>query len=131
MAETTRDGARKPKKVARQMNYILLACNILLLVAGQTLWKYGIGGQQLHSVRSVILMLFSPWVLAGILLYGVATVISIFLLSRMPLSLVYPLQSLTYLLVLFVSLFIFREHISAWRWIGVCIIMLGASLVVK
>lgn len=113
------------------MNYLLIACNIVLLVGGQTLWKIGIETHHIHGLKSVLIAMFSPWVIAGIVLYVIATVIWIYLLSKMPLSLLYPLQSMAYVAALLVSIFIFKEHVTAWRWIGVGVILVGASLVVK
>ncbi|MDP9728253.1 EamA family transporter [Alicyclobacillus tolerans] len=113
------------------MNYLLILCNIILLVGGQTLWKIGIGKQHLDSLKAVILVMFSPWVIAGLVLYVIATVIWIYLLSKMSLSLLYPMQSLAYVAAILVSIFIFKEHVSAWRWAGVAVILAGVSLVVK
>lgn len=113
------------------MYYALILVNIILLVTGQTLWKLGIGQRELRSVAAVLSIMLSPWVIAGIALYAFATVISIYLLSKLPLSLLYPLQSLTYVAILFVAIFVFHEHVSVTRWIGVGIILLGVTLVVK
>jgi len=113
------------------MYYGLILVNIILLVAGQTLWKLGIGHRELRSVGAVLEVMLSPWVIAGIALYAIATVISIYLLSKLPLSLLYPVQSLTYVVILFVAIFVFHEHVSVTRWIGVGVILLGVTLVVK
>lgn len=113
------------------MNYFLIFINIVLLVSGQTLWKIGIAGKDLKGIQGVIMAMFSPWVIAGIVLYVIATVVWIYLLSRMPLSLLYPLQSLAYIAAVFVAIFVFKEHVSPIRWIGVAVILVGAALVVK
>ncbi len=113
------------------MNYVLIFINIVLLVAGQTLWKIGIAGRPLHGIKGAVLALFSPWVMAGIVLYVIATVVWIYLLSKLPLSLLYPLQSLAYVAAVVVAVFIFKEQVSVTRWVGVLVILLGAALVVK
>jgi drug/metabolite transporter (DMT)-like permease len=41
------------------------------------------------------------------------------------------LQSIAYILALFVGVFLFKEHIPATRWIGTGIILLGVYLIVK
>jgi len=112
--------------------YLLVLVNVVLLVSGQTLWKLGIPSDApLNSLGKVIMVMFSPWVIAGLALYVVATVIWIYLLSRLPLSLLYPLQSLAYVAAVVVSIFVFHEHVSLMRWIGVAIILVGVGFIVK
>jgi drug/metabolite transporter (DMT)-like permease len=114
------------------MNYILILVNIVLLVAGQTLWKIGIEKRPpITGVGGVIMAMLSPWVMAGIALYVIATVVWIYLLSKMPLSLLYPMQSLAYVAAVIIAIFVFREHVSVYRWVGVAIILVGVGFVVK
>jgi drug/metabolite transporter (DMT)-like permease len=113
-------------------NIGLILANIILLVSGQTLWKIGIERHgPMRGIGSLLLTMFSPWVIAGIALYVVATVIWIYLLSRLPLSLLYPLQSLAYVAAVLVAIFVFHEHVSVMRWIGVAIILIGVTFLVK
>ncbi|CAM3729441.1 EamA family transporter [Alicyclobacillus pomorum] len=113
-------------------NFALLLVNILLLVSGQTLWKIGIAKHgAVNGLGNLLLAMFSPWIIAGICLYVVATVISVYLLSKMPLSLVYPLQALTYVVAVIVAIVVFHEHVSLMRWLGVVIILVGVGFVVK
>ncbi len=108
---------------------IMVLSNVVLLVGGQTLWKYGLRDKNLTDLKSVIVAMFSPWIIGGIVLYVVATVIWIFLLNKLSLSLLYPLQSLAYVLAIVVSIVVFHEHIPPLRWVGVAIILAGVSLV--
>lgn len=108
---------------------LMILSNVILLVGGQTLWKYGLRNMDLTSLKSVLLAMFSPWVIGGIVLYVIATVIWIYLLNKLSLSLLYPLQSLAYVAAIFVSLFVFHEHIPPLRWVGVGVILVGVSLV--
>jgi len=114
------------------MNYLLIGVNIILLVSGQTLWKLGLARHpQLRGIGDAVIVMFSPWMIAGIALYVIATVIWIYLLSRMPLSLLYPIQSIAYVLAVVVSIYVFHEHVSWTRWLGVGIIMVGVGVIVK
>lgn len=108
---------------------VMIGSNIILLVAGQTLWKYGLRDKDLTDLKSIIMAMFTPWVIGGIVLYVIATVIWIYLLNKLSLSLLYPLQSLAYIAAIFISLFIFHEHIPPLRWVGVGVILIGVSLV--
>lgn len=110
------------------MVYLILGANILLLVAGQTLWKIGLeraGGLRLDNLAQV---LFSPWILLGIALYGLATVLWLYVLSRLPLSLAYPLQSIAFILGLVVAALLFQESVPLTRWLGAAIIMGGITV---
>lgn len=110
------------------MVYLVLFANIVLLVTGQTVWKIGLertGGLRLENLFSV---LFSPLILLGIGIYGVATVLWLYVLSRLPISLAYPLQSLAFVLALVIAMVLFKESIPPNRWIGVAIILTGITV---
>ncbi|MBA2943261.1 hypothetical protein HZF08_33865 [Paenibacillus sp. CGMCC 1.16610] len=108
-------------------NILLLALNIIFLVSGQTLWKMaslGISG-------SFLRIFYTPYFLAGGILYVLATGIWVYLLSKLPLSYLYPLQSLAYVLGTIIACVIFKEVIPVTRWLGVCVIIFGAYLIAK
>lgn len=112
------------------MIYLLLALNIILLVFGQTLWKLGLTGSGLKpSLSAVMPILFNPYILGGLVIYALATVIWLYILSQAELSLVYPLQSLSYVAAAFIAMFVFNEHLPFTRWIGIGFIVLGAYFV--
>ena len=110
------------------MTYIFLAINIVFLATGQMLWKLGMSKIEGFNIGRIIL---SPYIISGIVLYGLATLLWLYILSKEELSLVYPLQSITYVLGTVFAIFIFHENVSLLRWIGVVIIIAGAVLVAK
>lgn len=107
--------------------YLLVALNVLLLVGGQILWKLGIGPGA--DLKAVVMALFTPYILAGLILYAIATVLWLYILSREQLSIVYPLQSIAYALGVLAAWLIFKEAIPATRWIGVLFIFAGAAFI--
>lgn len=112
------------------MIYLLLLVDIILLVAGQTLWKIGLSGMNLKfTVHGLIKMLINPYVFGGLVIYSLATPIWFYILSKAELSLVYPLQSLCYVAAAVVALLVFKESIPLTRWVGVGLIVLGAFFV--
>ncbi|MBE5812299.1 MAG: hypothetical protein E7314_01415 [Clostridiales bacterium] len=108
------------------MTYIILAINIIFLAIGQVLWKFGMNKMSGFNVISIVL---NPYIISGVALYGVATLLWLYVLSKEELSLVYPLQSVTYVLGTLFAIFIFHENVSIVRWLGVVTIIIGASLV--
>jgi drug/metabolite transporter (DMT)-like permease len=113
------------------MNYLLIALNIVLLVGGQTLWKIGLEKHPVNGLGGVLAAMVTPWVVAGIGVYVIATVVWIYLLSKLPISLLYPLQSLAYVTTVVVAIFVFHEHVSIYRWVGVAIVLVGVGFIVK
>ncbi|UOY91321.1 EamA family transporter [Ectobacillus sp. JY-23] len=115
------------------MKYVLILVNILCLVLGQTSWKLGMENMQLHGniVQKFFQFVFSPLIFLGFVLYILATVIWMYLLSKLPLSFLYPLQSLAYVFSLIIAFLIFKEHIPITRWIGTGVILFGVYLIVK
>lgn len=113
------------------MKVFLFLLNIILLVSGQTLWKIGSEKLQMNGWSTIINAMVSPWIMGGAVLYALATVIWIYLLAKLPLSLIYPLQSMAYIFALIIAMVIFKEVIPLTRWIGVIVILFGVYLVTK
>jgi multidrug transporter EmrE-like cation transporter len=49
-------------------------------------------------------------------------------LSRVPLSVGYPLQALGYLIVTIAAVLVFREQVNTLNWIGLLVIVLGVFM---
>lgn len=111
------------------MSYIYLVLNIVFLVIGQLLFKLGldkIGGITLSTAWRAALQ---PYILSGLLLYVIATLLWFIVLSRLPLSTAYPMQSLAYVFGLLMAWQIFNEPISITKWVGVVVICIGVAIV--
>ena len=113
------------------INFLLILANTLILVSGQFLWKFGLMEREtsFKSIQDIISLFFSPYILSGLSLYGVATVLWLFILTKVPLSVAYPVQSLAYIFALFGAYFIFNEPLTAAKIVGVLFIMLGVSFI--
>lgn len=112
------------------MTYALLFVNIVLLVLGQTLWKIGLRNIEFKfDLVSILKLTLNPYITGGLIVYVVATVIWLYILSKSELSLVYPLQSLCYVAAAIVAVFVFKESIPITRWAGISLIILGAYFV--
>lgn len=111
--------------------FILILINTLILVSGQFLWKHGLqaGTGGFDSMTSVLRLFLSPYVLSGLAMYGAATVLWLFILSRVPLSLAYPIQSLAYVIAVVGAYYIFHEPLSAAKIAGCILILAGVTLI--
>lgn len=113
-------------------NFILILANTLILVSGQFLWKYGMEHQQgggFGSLRGVVQLFLSPYVIGGLALYGAATVLWLFILSRVELSIAYPIQSLAYIIAVIGAYFVFNEPLSTAKIMGCLLILAGVTLI--
>lgn len=113
------------------MYILLVLVNVVLLTTGQIFWKLSVKNLETYSISSILGVLITPYFIFGALLYVFATIIWIFLLSKLPLSTLYPLQSLAYVLGLFAGYFFFKELISIQKVVGVSIILVGVFFVAK
>jgi drug/metabolite transporter (DMT)-like permease len=109
-----------------------------LLVASNVLGNFTLS-RGLHEVGRLIS--FSPWpyihafvnplVVLGVLLLIVWLISQLSLLSRVDLSYVLPVTSVSYVLTALMGEFLLHEPVSTERWIGIGLISLGVSLVVR
>ncbi|ASS90107.1 hypothetical protein CX649_04720 [Bacillaceae bacterium ZC4] len=112
------------------VNFILILGNTLILVTGQFLWKYGMENQTLSfSLLSILKVIFSPFVFSGLAMYGIATILWLYILSKVPLSVAYPFQSIAYILAVFGAHFVFNETITFQKVLGCLLIMAGVSII--
>ncbi|MHB9146757.1 MAG: EamA family transporter [Symbiobacteriia bacterium] len=109
--------------------YLALSANILLLVSGQLLWKAGLTRSAMGHDSQLLQVAFSPFIWAGLVLYGLATVLWLFALSRLPLSVAYPIQALAYILGMVAAQRLFGETVPLSAWLGGMLILFGVALV--
>lgn len=114
----------------------LILLSVATSVAGQTCIKLGVtkpgAAQAAFGFISLIwLILRSPLVLLGLLLYAVGAVAWIGVLTRLDLSLAYPFLALNFLLVSLVSRLFLGEKVPLLRWAGIVVICVGILIVAR
>lgn len=98
----------------------------LLLAAGQLLFKkVGLDLRGGPPGAGVLRVLGSPSLYAAVVLYGFATILWIWILSRVPLSRAYPYVALGVVLVPLASLLMFGERVGPGFWFGAALIVAG------
>jgi multidrug transporter EmrE-like cation transporter len=111
------------------MKYILLILSIITLSAGQLLLKKGVNEVSLQpNFQSILRSLFNPYIFLGYVTYGISSILGLFLLKKMPISIAFPAMSLTYVIILMVSVLYFKEEFTIYKLFGIVLIVSGVSL---
>lgn len=107
---------------------LMVIASALFATAGQVILKYslhrdpaslGAHGQELIVLRGVLL---------GLSVYGIGTVLWLLAVSKRAISYLYPLASISYLLVVLSAHFFLNEPIHTDRWVGIGLMTLGIGL---
>lgn len=114
------------------MKYLLLFSSIVLAIVGQLLLKRGVMVSDLiPTFASIVKTVFSPIVFLGLVTYGISALIWLFVLQKFPLSVAYPALSLTYVVIVIASFYIFKEPLTSTKVLGTLLILFGVYLLFK
>ena len=72
-----------------------------------------------------------PHFIAGVMCYGLSLIVWIVGLSRVPVSIAYPLLSLGYVVNAIAAHYLLGESVTVGRWLGIGFIVLGVWLVAR
>lgn len=117
--------------------YSLILFGVLLNASAQLLLKAGtnavgrfeFAAQNLVPVATRVA--FEPHILAGMLCYAVSLVVWIMGLSRVEVSVAYPLLSLGYVINAVAAWYLFGESVGAMRVAGIGFIIVGVYLIAR
>ena len=119
----------------RILDLLAIFISVSLAVVGQLLLKIGmlrIGRFSLsisNIVQQYARILLNPFVITGIVGFGLSMLVWLYVLSRLQLSIAYPFVALNYVLILFASHFFLKEAITPLKIMGVAVILIGVYLV--
>ncbi|MDP3954678.1 MAG: hypothetical protein Q8Q06_04710 [bacterium] len=119
-------------------NYIILFIAIVFAVSGQILLKRGsmVVSEVLKSPKDIVSfglsMLKSANIMGGLVLFGIAFVMWVWILSKMQLHVVYPVSTALQIALLSLgSWLLLKEALSIVQVVGIGIIILGIFLLLK
>ena len=72
-----------------------------------------------------------PGVLGGLACYALSVVIWVVALSRVDVSIAYPMLSVGYVVNALLAIWLFGEVVSMQRWLGIGVILIGVTLVAR
>ena len=102
------------------MRYLLLIAFTSLLSCGQLLFK---AAAESSNGRDILSSFLNVWMISAITLYGLGTILWVYILRSTPLSVAYPFAALGFVIVPIAAHFVYGEALG-WRFAA------GATLVV-
>ena len=113
------------------IDYLYLVLFPTMLAAGQFFFKRTSDALTVESLpRFITSLLASPWFWAALFIYGAATLLWVFILSRVPLSRAMPFVALAFVIVPIISAVFLGERLNLTYWIGVAVIVTGVAITV-
>lgn len=116
--------------MAGVVNTVSLAAFAIILAAGQLLFKkvgLALRGKPLgYGLAAVV---HEPALYGALILYAGATILWIWLLSRIPLSRAYPWVCVALAIVSLASWYLFDERLGPALWLGVALIGTGVVVI--
>jgi multidrug transporter EmrE-like cation transporter len=117
--------------------FALILTGVLLNASAQLLLKAGtnaVGHFEFHlnNVIPVGLKLaFQPYIIGGMACYAISLVVWIMALSRVPVSLAYPMLSIGYVVNAVIAYYWLGEPLAMQKMLGIGFIIVGVVLVAK
>ena len=117
--------------------YSLILFGVLLNATAQLLLKAGTNavGRFDFAAQNIVpvatRVAFEPHILAGMMCYAVSLVVWIMGLSRVEVSVAYPLLSLGYVINALAAWYLFGESVGAMRIAGIGFIIVGVYLIAR
>jgi multidrug transporter EmrE-like cation transporter len=119
------------------LSFALVLLGVLLNAAAQLLLKAGtnvIGQFQFSAANLAPIgwkVATQPYILGGLACYAVSVVVWIMALSRVEVSVAYPMLSVGYVVNAVAAYFLFGEAVGAQRLVGIGVIIVGVYLVAR
>jgi len=110
---------------------LALICSVFFTTSGQLLQKKASLKYSQLKGDSIFQHLLSVEVVTSTLFLGVGLIFWMLVLSRVELSVAYPLLSINYVVILLGARYLFGEAIPIRRWIGVVFILAGISVLIR
>ena len=119
------------------VSFSLILAGVLLNAAAQLLLKAGtnaVGHFEFHIDNLIpvgMKIAFQPYIMTGMACYAVSLVVWIMALSRVPVSIAYPMLSIGYVINAFIAHFWFGEALAAQKLLGIGFIVIGVFIVAR
>jgi multidrug transporter EmrE-like cation transporter len=119
------------------VSFALILLGVVLNALAQTLLKAGTNRlgplpSSLGELGPTIVKVMSLWpFLLGFTFYGISLVVWIVALTRVPVTVAYPMLSIGYIINALVARYWLGEHLTFAGWAGIGLICLGVTLIAR
>lgn len=119
------------------LTFSLVLAGVLLNAAAQLLLKAGTNrvGEFAFALENLVpvgaRLALNPFILGGLACYVVSVVVWILALSRVPVSVAYPMLSIGYIVNAVAAWMLFGESLGAQKLVGIAFIVVGVFLVAR
>lgn len=108
--------------------------SVLFAVGGQLTLKTAMDsvgriGKTSQVGDTLLRAMKEPLLWLGLALFGISALFWLVVLSRVRLSVAYPIVGISYILIVLLARFRLHEHVPALRWVGVSVIALGIAII--
>ena len=107
-------------------SFAFILTGVLLNAGAQLLLKAGTNAEPL-GLRLAI----EPHILAGLACYGVSVVVWVIALSKVPVSIAYPMLSIGYVVNAVAAYYLLGETVTPMRLAGIGVIIVGVFIVAR
>ena len=119
------------------VSFALVFTGVMLNAAAQLLLKAGVKDVGIIKLDAAnifsagLKLAFEPHILGGLTCYVISVVVWILALSRVQVSIAYPMLSLGYVVTAFIAWAFMGEAVNAMRLTGIAVIIVGVFLVAR
>ena len=119
---------------SRAVSLGLLLISVFFAVAGQLTLKSAMDsvgriGRASAAGETLLRAAKEPRLWIGLTLFGISAIFWLVVLSRVRLSVAYPVVGISYILIVLLARLWLHEHVPTLRWIGVIVIAVGIAII--
>jgi len=115
-------------------SFVILLSAVALAALGQVMLKHGMlrakALAESHHESLARAAVLNPWVVSGLVVFGLSAIAWLTTLSRVPLNLAYPFNALGYLAILGSSVVVLHERANIWTLVGSSMVVCGLIVIV-
>lgn len=116
--------------------FYIAVFGVLLNAAAQLAIKWGVSKNNNISLEKGVLSLLytviiNPGIFLGLSLYAISVAVWMYVLSKLEVSVAYPLLSIGYVVNLFLAALLFDEPLTTYKFVGIGLIILGVMVLYK
>lgn len=101
----------------------------VMIATGQVLFKLASERTGAVDVAGLTGLITNPFLIVALIIYGLGTIIWIFLLKSVPLSFAYPFMALTFVLVPLLAWYFLGEPLTWRKGFGTALVMAGLIVI--